>query len=132
MAVRLNCPRKNQPGSWVSPQAAAKRRRPQVLTPTQGQRPCSSTISLEASRRRRHSSRRLCRKRDGGSRFVWIEDSERTLLAAGEEREWGFDLRCLDHLTAALTPAFMCGLASSPCESCHGRTRTSCPRPGLR
>ena len=31
-----NGPQKNQPGSWVPPQAAAKRRRPQALTPTRG------------------------------------------------------------------------------------------------
>ena len=36
MAVQLHCPRKNQPGSWVSPRPVAQRRRPQDLTPSRG------------------------------------------------------------------------------------------------
>ena len=53
----------------------------------QGQGPCPSTIALEASRRPRHASRRLGSERDGGSRFNGVEDTNRTLLAAGEERK---------------------------------------------
>src|SRR5687767_522230 len=94
MAVQPNCPKENEPGWWVSPE------RPQRsegglegLDTRQGQRPCPSTILLEASRRLRHSSRRLGRKLDGGSQFDEVRDSERTLLAAGEERQRIFDLR---------------------------------------
>jgi len=57
----------------------------EALDSHQGQRPCPSTISLEASCRLRHSSRRLRRKRDGGSTFDRVNGNERTLLAAGEE-----------------------------------------------
>jgi hypothetical protein len=53
----------------------------------QGQRPCPSTIALEASRRRRHSGRKLRRTRDGGSQFDEAASTERTRLAAGEKRE---------------------------------------------
>src|SRR5215217_8714803 len=84
MAVQPNCPKENQPGSRVSPAAVAERRMPSGLDTHQGQRPCSSTILLEASCRLRHPSRRLDRKRDGGSRFDEVASTERTLLAAGE------------------------------------------------
>jgi hypothetical protein len=56
----------------------------EALDTHQGQRPWTSTISLEASRRLRHSSRRLRRKRDGGSQFEQVENTERTRLAEGE------------------------------------------------
>jgi hypothetical protein len=58
-----------------------------ALDTQQGQHPCSSTIALEASRRLRHSSWRLRRKRDGGSRFAGVDDTKRVLLTGGEERE---------------------------------------------
>src|SRR4051794_39697357 len=35
-AVQRNSPTEHQPRSWVSPQAAAQRRRPQALAPTRG------------------------------------------------------------------------------------------------
>jgi hypothetical protein len=56
----------------------------EALDTNQGQRPWTSTIWLEASRRLRHSSRRLRRKRDGGSQFEQVENTERTRLAEGE------------------------------------------------
>ncbi len=54
MAVQPNCPKENEPGSWVSPQAAAKRRRVKPLTATRGSAPARP--------------RSRCR-RDGGLRF---------------------------------------------------------------
>jgi hypothetical protein len=69
MAVQPNCPEENQTGVVGVTAGRSAAEEATGLDTHQGQRPCPSTISLKASRRLRHSSRRLGRKRDGGLRF---------------------------------------------------------------
>ena len=87
LAVLRNCHRKPQTGVVGVTVGRSEAEEAAGLDTHQGRSPCPPTITLEASRRLRHSSRRLRRKRDGGSRFDCAEGNERTLLAAGEERK---------------------------------------------
>jgi hypothetical protein len=79
MAVQPNYPEKIEPGWWVSPRTGVQRREPLGFDTRQGQRPCSATMSLEASRGQRHSSGRHRRKRDCGAicRCKMVEMADR-------------------------------------------------------
>ena len=75
-AIQRNCPTEHQPGTWVSPQAAAQRRRPQALAPTRG-----TALSFHDLAGGSSVSGMVVR----GS--MNVATTARTLLAAGEERK---------------------------------------------
>ena len=90
MAVQPNCPEENQ--TWVVGVTAGRSAAEEAtgLDTHQGQRPCPSTISPEAGRRLRRSSRRLRRTRDGGWRF----DKGSRQPAAAPGRRRGAEATC--------------------------------------